>query len=241
MLLVMVALALFSFSADAATSAPKKVGRGLGDPLLVGFDGRQYKVDGLPGKIYNWYSDIDIQVNVQIQRPHNLSAGDYITEVGIRLGTRQQVYISTWPTYKLSMSIGRRKGKSTDRHWDAGCGIVSTIRRDTVLVKWQQYTLYVTRREHLYNGKPMFWFINLSMDISAPRTNLVNGIIGRTWVPNYIPITEPSQLTKFEVKGDIFSRDYLYSVFKRTVGLWDLSVCAKHQKELGSLVSASST
>lgn len=141
-----------------------------------------YKVDGISGKTFNWYSDIDIQLNCRIEMMLNATRATYISGCSLRLGKGIEVRHRVYPDLFTKITPMRRFDDPAlgSVFLLDDCGYAQFTDRDTLRIQWQQYEVVFTRRgKRLRHLNAFFDFLNVRVQ-GAPRTPYVHGLLGQT-------------------------------------------------------------
>lgn len=152
----------------------------VGDPVITGFGNQKFDFSATPGRVYNWYSDADIQVNVMLAKP-NRKSGIYATKLGVRLGKHIKLSLQVWPEYLLRVTPLEEvvDEEGTMRYRLGNCGNVTFSGEHNMHIIWNKFLIKVTPRGHLDGTKLLFNYFNLEMT-SKSHTEKVHGVLGRT-------------------------------------------------------------
>jgi len=208
-----------------------------GDPHFVGFRGQRYDINGEPGKVYNWYSDSDIQINGEMML-HPESKQMYMAAVGLRLGPNVQLRFRPEPHYDLSVLPFHGNGTLDD------CGRYFWDESRQLIVQWQTYTIVIRRMTPLA-GSRKIQYLDLFMSNSARNPATVEGLLGASHRPSTPVLGSYSGegvltagLEQYIVKDGLLGTKFVFNQFNATAGLLSPAECSLLLKSPKSAAAA---
>jgi len=222
--------ASYSFNI-AKTPAPIII---VGDPQIVGMQGQDFQVHGMPDEIFNVVSYPTIQVNARFsylesgECHDNYTAcfahpGTYISEQGFRLG-KDKVRVSAG-SYKKGLTV-TVNGKQTKTNVDLKSGAVELVNHRRVIVHTDIMKFIITNSDKFVNQE-----IELKDDkliaLGAERRQLkdnerfhpevpLHGLQGQTWrnVEYASGLDYEGSIMDYHVvDGNLFGTDFVFNQF----------------------------
>jgi len=207
----------------------------VGDPQIVGMQGQDFQVHGMPDEIFNILTYPSIQVNARFtylesaECHDNYTAcfahpGTYISEEGFRLG-KDKIRI-TAGSYKKGLTVSVN-GKKTKTNVDLKSGAVELVNHRRVVIHTDIMRFSVTNSDKFLNQE-----IELKDDklvaLGAERRQLkdnerfhpevpLHGLQGQTWrnVEYASGLDYEGSIMDYHVvDGNLFGTDFVFNQFQ---------------------------
>jgi len=207
----------------------------VGDPQILGMQGQDFQVHGMPDEIFNIVTYPTVQVNARFtylesaECHDNYTAcfahpGTYISEEGFRIG-RDKIRV-TAGSFKKGLTVSVN-GKKTKSNMDLKAGAVEIVNHRRVVVHTDVMRFIVTNSDKFLNQE-----IELKDDklvaLGAERRQLsdnerfhpevpLHGLQGQTWRNVEYPSGleyEGSIMDYHVVDGNLFGTDFVFNQFQ---------------------------
>jgi len=221
-----------SISFSITRSGPAVI---VGDPQILGMQGQDFQVHGMPDEIFNIVTYPTVQVNARFtylesaECHDNYTAcfahpGTYISEEGFRIG-RDKIRV-TAGSFKKGLTVSVN-GKKTKSNMDLKAGAVEIVNHRRVVVHTDVMRFIVTNSDKFLNQE-----IELKDDklvaLGAERRQLsdnerfhpevpLHGLQGQTWRNVEYPSGleyEGSIMDYHVVDGNLFGTDFVFNQFQ---------------------------
>jgi len=206
----------------------------VGDPQIVGMQGQDFQVHGMPDEIFNMISYPTLQVNARFtylesaECHDNYTAcfahpGTYISEEGFRVG-KDKVRV-TAGSFKKGLTV-HVNGKKSSSNVDLKQGAVEIVNHRRVIVHTNIMKITITNSDKFMNQE-----LELNDDklvvLGSKRRTLhdgerfhsevpLHGLQGQTWRNVEYPSGldyEGSIMDYHVVDGNIFGTDFVFNQF----------------------------
>jgi len=221
-----------SYSFQLVRAAPPLI---IGDPQIVGMQGQDFQVHGIPDEIFNMVSYPSLQVNARFtylesaECVDNYTAcfahpGTYISEEGFRVG-KDKVRVTAGTAKKgLTVSVN---GKKTTSNVDLRQGAIEVVNHRRVIVHTNVMKITVTNSDKFLNQE-----LELNDDkllaLGNKRRSLkdnerfhaevpLHGLQGQTWRNVEYPsgLDYEGSITDYHVvDGNLFGTDFVFNQFQ---------------------------
>lgn len=207
----------------------------VGDPQIVGMQGQDFQVHGMPDEIFNMVTYPNVQVNARFtylseaECPDNYTTcfahpGTYISEQGLRVG-RDKVRVVAGPAKKgLTVHVNGKKVHQKTTHLKLGS--VEIVNHRRVVVKTPIAALTMTNSDKFMNQE-ITMFDEKLIALGANRHVLkagqsfhpevpLHGLQGQTWRNVEYPSGleyEGSIMDYHVVDGNLFGSDFVFNKF----------------------------
>jgi len=222
--------AQFAFTLLKATGSSSS-----GDPQIVGMQGQDFQVHGMPDEIFNIVTYPSVQVNARFtylesaECHDNFTAcfahpGTYISEQGFRLG-KDKVRI-TAGSYKKGLQV-HVNGKKIKQNVDLKSGAVELVNHRRVIVHTDIMRFIVSNSDKFMNQELELQddkLIALGAEHKVLKDNErfhpevpLHGLQGQTWRNVEYPSGldyEGSIMDYHVVDGNLFGTDFVFNQFK---------------------------
>ena len=222
-----------TYPGSASTPSPSSV---KGDPAFIGFLGQEFQVHGVDKYVYNIVSTNTLQFNTRfiymgkgrttLKSLPSLPAlytkpwtheGNYMGEVGIQLGSVDQLYLNPgvwekgWKQVNLNgkhilSEVGKQYSVSDDGSY---VFIKST---HEILVHTKQFDLVLVNADNFFNIEAT---LNLAVDKVNP--NLVDGLLGHTAhtrTAKRFPVHDLDDYSVEHTTNDLWSNEFNMNKFQ---------------------------
>lgn len=182
------------------------VGATVGDPIVIGFDGRSFEFNGQPGQTYIWFTCPAFQVNVHLERPAGNRSGIFITGVQVAYGHRGTFLATATsanlnpamvPDWAKAVPSASPKAPSTLRV-SGHCTRVYLASKSKYIIDTAcgRASIIIEVRRHVKHGQASFSYLNLRVrlvqgDLTSPTAaapgflgGSIGGVLGRTFQSN---------------------------------------------------------
>jgi hypothetical protein len=208
----------------------------VGDPQIVGMQGQDFQVHGMPDEIFNMVSSTDVQVNARFTYLESAAChdnytacfahpGTYISEEGIRIG-KDKVRI-TAGSFKKGLTV-HVNGKKVSSNVDLKTGSVEVVNHRRTVINTSVMRITITNSDK---------FMNQEMELM--QSDLINkgglrkvlkdnerfhpevplhGLQGQTWRNVEYPSGleyEGSIMDYHVVSGNIYGTDFVFNQYKQ--------------------------
>jgi hypothetical protein len=207
----------------------------VGDPQIVGMQGQDFQVHGMPDEIFNMVSSSDVQVNARFTYLENAAChdnytacfahpGTYITEEGFRIGS-DKIRV-TAGSFKKGLTV-HVNGKKTATSVDLKNGAVEIVNHRRAIVTTPVMKITVTNSDKFMNQEMTMTKPEL-IQLGQTRTVLkdnqrfhpeipLHGLQGQTWrnVEYASGLEYEGSIMDYHVvSGNIFGTDFVFNQFQ---------------------------
>jgi len=221
-----------SYSFQIIRSPPPFI---VGDPQIVGMQGQDFQVHGMPDEIFNMVSFPTVQVNARFTYLESAECNDnytacfahpgtYISEEGFRVG-KDKVRVSAGSFKKgLHVSVN---GKKTHANVDLKQGAVEIVNHRRVIVHTPIMKITVTNSDHFLNQELEMKdskLIELGMTRKSLKDNErfhpevpLHGLQGQTWrnVEYSSGLDYEGSIMDYHVvDGNLFGTDFVFNQYE---------------------------
>jgi len=219
---------VFSITRLAATKV-------VGDPQIVGMQGQDFQVHGIPDEVFNMVSYPTLQINARFSYLESADCldnytacfahpGTYISEEGFRIG-KDKVRVTAGSHKKgLTVSVN---GKKVNRNTDLKLGAIEVVNHRRVVFHTNIMKVTVTNSDKFLNQE-----LELNDDklisLGAKRRHLkdtekfhsevpLHGLQGQTWrnVEYASGLDYEGSITDYHVvDGNLFGTDFVFNQFE---------------------------
>jgi len=206
----------------------------VGDPQIVGMQGQDFQVHGMPDEIFNMVSSRSVQVNARFTYLEsgachdNFTAcfahpGTYISEEGIRVG-KDNVRVSAG-SFKKGLTV-HVNGKKITESTDLKTGSIEIVNHRRAIVHTDLMKITISNSDRFVNQE-MLLNDNELISLGSKRVVLkdgqkfhadvpLHGLQGQTWRNVEYPSGleyEGSIMDYHVVSGNIFGTDFVFNQF----------------------------
>jgi hypothetical protein len=220
-----------SYSFQVTRLAPAVI---VGDPQIVGMQGQDFQVHGMPDEIFNVVSYPSLQVNARFTYLEsgdchdNFTAcfahpGTYISEEGFRVGVDKVRVIAGSFKKGLTVTVN---GKKVHNNVDLKSGAVQVVNHRRVVVHTEIMKITVSNSDHFLNQELELMddkLVSLGSTRKVLKDNQrfhpevpLHGLQGQTWRNVEYPSGleyEGSIMDYHVVDGNIFGTDFVFNQF----------------------------
>jgi hypothetical protein len=214
----------------------RKTGVIIGDPQIVGMQGQDFQVHGMPDEIFNMVSYPTVQVNARFTYLESGSChdnftacfahpGTYISEEGFRVG-KDKVRV-TAGSFKKGLTV-HVNGKKVTSNVDLKSGAVQIVNHRRVVVHTEIMKVTVSNSDHFLNQElelqdDKLVFLGSSRKVLKDSERFhpevpLHGLQGQTWRNVEYPSGleyEGSIMDYHVVDGNLFGTDFVFNQFQQ--------------------------
>jgi len=192
----------------------------FGDPHFVGLHGQRFKVNGLPGKVYNLFSSPDLQFNALFLPDPD---GDMIVMAEFGIKVRDD---AVWMTRSARLQLnGKRVPHVSDvvKFADKTGSLLRDIKRASGGPQ-------MCTKDICFQALPRGYEIDMrSFYLKTAPGNHIHGLLGQTWNMEKWPMSRAvdseitneqelfsyleGQMSDYEVKDGLFGDDFKFNRF----------------------------
>jgi len=208
-----------------------------GDPQIVGLQGQDFQVHGMPDEIFNMITYPNLQVNARFVYlssgacHDNFTAcfahpGTYISEEGIRLGS-DKIHVAAG-SFKKGLTVSVNGKKVTEKNTSVKLGSVELVNHRRVVVKTPIMAITISNSDKFLNQETQLFDQKL-LALGAERTVLgdgegfhsevpLHGLQGQTWRNVEYPsgLEYEGSISDYHVtSGNIYGTEFVFNQFKQ--------------------------
>jgi len=209
----------------------------IGDPQIVGLQGQDFQVHGIPDEIFNLVTYPNLQVNARFvylssaECHDNFTAcfahpGTYIGEEGIRVGT-DRVHVKAG-SFKKGLTVSINGQRVNERENKLKLGSVQLVSHRRVVVNTPVMSLTVSNSDKFLNQEVQL-HDNKLLSIGKSRRVLsdneqfhtevpLHGLQGQTWRNVEYPsgLDYEGSINDYHVvDGNLYGTDFMFNQFKQ--------------------------
>jgi len=206
-----------------------------GDPMIMGMQGQDFQVHGVPDEIFNLLTYPNFQVNARFVYLSHAECvdnyttcfahpGTYISEEGIRLG-KDKVHVLSG-SYKKGLQVSLNGQRITGKH-NVKLGSVEVVNHRRVVVTTPAMTITVSNSDKFLNQESQLHDKKL-LALGKERRVLadgeefhpevpLHGLQGQTWRNVEYPsgLEYEGSINDYQViDGNLFGTDFVFNQFK---------------------------
>jgi hypothetical protein len=208
----------------------------VGDPQIIGMQGQDFQVHGIPDEIFNMITYPNLQVNARFvylssaECHDNFTAcfahpGTYISEEGIRLG-KDKIHVEAG-SFKKGLTVSVNGKKITQKKTQVKLGSVELVNHRRVVVNTPVMTLTISNSDKFLNQETALADQKL-LSLGAERRELLvgesfhpevplHGLQGQTWKNVVYPsgLEYEGSISDYHVtSGNLFGTEFVFNQFK---------------------------
>jgi len=208
----------------------------VGDPQIIGMQGQDFQVHGMPDEIFNMITYPNLQVNARFvylssaECHDNFTAcfahpGTYISEEGIRLGS-DKIHVEAG-SFKKGLTVSVNGKKVTQKKTSTKLGSVEIINHRRVVVHTPIMTMTISNSDKFLNQETALADQKL-LQLGAERRELLvgdafhpevplHGLQGQTWRNVVYPsgLEYEGSISDYHVtSGNLFGSEFTFNQFK---------------------------
>jgi hypothetical protein len=209
----------------------------VGDPQIIGMQGQDFQVHGIPDEIFNLVTYPNLQVNARFVYlssgvcHDNFTAcfahpGTYISEEGIRLGSDKIHVIAG--SFKKGLTVSVNGKKVTEKKTSVKLGSVEIINHRRVVISTPIGTLAISNSDKFLNQESSLADQKL-LSLGSERVVLkagetfhsevpLHGLQGQTWRNVEYPsgLDYEGSISDYHVvSGNLYGTDFTFNQFKQ--------------------------
>lgn len=209
----------------------------IGDPQIVGMQGQDFQVHGMPDEIFNMITYPNLQVNARFVYlssgacHDNFTAcfahpGTYISEEGIRLGS-DKIHVQAG-SFKKGLTVSVNGKKITDKKTSVKLGSVELLNHRRVVVKTPIMAITISNSDKFLNQETQLYDSKL-LGLGAERKVLgdgesfhseipLHGLQGQTWRNIEYPsgLDYEGSISDYHVtSGNLYGTEFVFNQFKQ--------------------------
>jgi hypothetical protein len=213
----------------------RKTGIITGDPQIVGMQGQDFQVHGMPDEIFNMVTYPTVQINARFTYLEsgachdNFTAcfahpGTYISEEGFRIG-KDKVRV-TAGSFKKGLTV-HVNGKKVSQNVDLKSGAVQIVSHRRVIVHTEIMKVSVSNSDHFLNQElelqdDKLIFLGQTRKVLKDNERFhpevpLHGLQGQTWrnVEYASGLEYEGSIMDYHVvDGNLFGTDFVFNQFK---------------------------
>jgi len=209
----------------------------VGDPQIVGLQGQDFQVHGIPDEIFNLITYPNLQVNARFvylssgECHDNFTAcfahpGTYIAEEGIRLGN-DKIHVKSG-AFKKGLIVSVNGKKVVEKKTTVKLGSIDILNHRRVLIKTPIMSIQISNSDKFLNQETTLYDQKL-LALGAERRVLadnelfhsevpLHGLQGQTWKNVEYPsgLEYEGSISDYHVvDGNLFGSDFTFNQFKQ--------------------------
>jgi len=209
----------------------------IGDPQIVGLQGQDFQVHGIPDEIFNMITYPNLQVNARFvylssgECHDNFTAcfahpGTYIAEEGIRLGN-DKIHIKAG-AFKKGLTVSVNGKKVSDKKTAVKLGYVELVNHRRVVVKTPIMAISISNSDKFLNQETTLFDQKL-LALGADRRVLgdgenfhsevpLHGLQGQTWRNVEYPsgLEYEGSISDYHVTdGNLWGANFVFNQYKQ--------------------------
>jgi len=207
-----------------------------GDPQIVGLQGQDFQVHGMPDEIFNMITYPNLQVNARFVYlssgacHDNFTAcfahpGTYISEEGIRLG-KDKIHVEAG-SFKRGLTVSVNGKKVTEKNTKVKLGSVEIVNHRQVVIKTPIMAISISNSDKFLNQETSLFDQKL-LDLGSERKTLLvgesfhpevplHGLQGQTWRNVEYPsgLDYEGSISDYHVTdGNLYGSKFVFNQFK---------------------------